>query len=175
MNRFALKAATEDVHRDLDERLSRLDLATGADYRRFLSFQARTVPAIEAALAEAGIGALVEGWGARRRSQAIAADLRALGHTMPEPARIKVPSDAAAMLGTAYVLEGSRLGGRVLRRRVGEGLPASFLSESGHNSWPHVVAALDRHLSSDADVAAAGLAARQTFGFFLDAAREAGL
>ena len=60
--RFALKAATDDIHRELDDRLSRLDLGRVEDYRRFLEFQARTVPAVEGALACAGLGDFVEGW-----------------------------------------------------------------------------------------------------------------
>lgn len=174
-NRFALKAATDDVHRELDDRLSALDLATDDGYRRFLGFHARTVPAIEGALAAAGLAELVDGWGEGRRSEALKSDLSALGHSMPAPAPAPPITTTAEALGAAYVLEGSRLGGRVLRGRVGKHLPARFLGESTHNPWPHVVAALDRHLHSEADVDEARLAARRTFGFFLDAAKEAGL
>lgn len=174
-NRFALKAATDDVHRELDDRLSALDLATDEGYRRFLGFQARTVPAIEGALAAAGLSELVLGWDEGRRSDALQSDFSALGQSMPAPAAAPSITSTAEALGAAYVLEGSRLGGRVLRGRVGKHLPARFLGESGHNPWPRVVAALDRHLRSDADVDAARRAARRTFGFFLDAAKEAGL
>jgi heme oxygenase len=173
--RFALKAATDDIHRELDDRLSRLDLARDADYRRFLSFHARPVPPIEGALAAAGLDQLVDGWDAGRRADAIEADLGALGQAMPSPASPPAIRGTAEALGAAYVLEGSRLGGRVLRGRVGRGLPALFISGGEHNPWPHVVAALDRYLQSGAEVAAAENAARRTFGFFLDAAREAGL
>ncbi|MCL6684417.1 biliverdin-producing heme oxygenase [Sphingomonas alba] len=174
-NRFVLKAATDDVHRELDDRLSQLNLATAEDYGRFLGFQARTVPAIEGALAAAGLASLVTGWEQGRRSEALRSDLSSLGQPMPQPAAPPSISTTAEALGAAYVLEGSRLGGRVLRGRVGKGLPARFLGEGQHNSWPHVVAALDRLLGSEADLDAAKQAARRTFAFFLDAAGEAGL
>jgi heme oxygenase len=173
--RFLLKAATDDVHRELDDRLSALDLATDDGYRRFLGFQARTVPAMEGALAAAGLSDLIAGWEEGRRAASLESDLSALGHSMPSPASAPPITTAAEALGAAYVLEGSRLGGRILRGRVGKHLPARFLGESTHNPWPHVVAALDRHLHSEADIDQARLAARRTFGFFLDAAKEAGL
>ena len=174
-NRFALKAATDDVHRELDDRLSALDLATDDGYRRFLGFHARTGPAIEGALVAAGLSKLIEGWDEGRRSEALKSDLGVLGQSMPAPAAAPPITTTAEALGAAYVLEGSRLGGRILRGRVGKHLPARFLGESGHNPWPRVVAALDRHLHSEADVDEARHSARRTFGFFLDAAKEAGL
>jgi hypothetical protein len=42
--RFALKAAIDDVHRELDDRLSRLNLSDPAEYALFLKIQARAVP-----------------------------------------------------------------------------------------------------------------------------------
>ena len=173
--RFALKAATDDVHRELDDRLSRLNLSEPADYRRFLRIQARAVPAVEAALARAGLDALVEGWREGRRGPAIESDLAALGDEMPPPAEPPVIDGIGEMLGTAYVLEGSRLGGRVLRRQVGEGLPASFLSEPASNPWPALIAVMDRDLYSDALIGEATGAARRTFALFLDAASEDGI
>ena len=175
MTRFALKAATDDVHRELDDRLSRLNLAEASDYRRFLSFHARTVPPFEEALAAAGANKVIDGWDQARRTDAIRIDLEQLGEPVPEAAIVPPIRDTAELLGTAYVIEGSRLGGRVLARRVGQGLPMNFLSSPGHRSWPTVVAALDRCLYSDALLNDASDAARRCFALFLDVAREAGL
>lgn len=173
--RFALRAATEDIHRDLDNRLSILDLADKLDYRRFLRFHARTLPSIEAALAAAGIGELVDGWSKGRRSALVEADLAALGEVMPPAARAPAVAGTAQLLGMAYVLEGSRLGGRVLRKRVASGLPASFLTGDGSlGSWPALVAAIERILDSEPLVSEAKDAARRCFAWFLDVAREAG-
>ncbi len=173
--RLALKAATDDIHRELDERLSRLDLASTADYRRFLGFHAQTIPPFEEALAAAGASRLIDDWEAGRRSAAIETDLSALGEPMPAPIAVPPIRGTAELLGTAYVLEGSRLGGRVLKRRVGNGLPSSFLGHSSHAPWSAVVATLDRHLYSDELVGEAKAAARHCFGMFLNAAREDGI
>ena len=173
--RFALKAATDDIHRELDERLSRLDLASTTDYRRFLGFHAQTIPPFEEALAAAGASRLIDKWEEGRRTAAIETDLAALGEPMPAPIAVPTIRGTAELLGTAYVLEGSRLGGRVLRRQVGEGLPANFLGHSSHAPWSAVVATLDQHLYSDELIGEATAAARQCFGMFLNAAREDGI
>lgn len=175
VTRLALKAATDDIHRELDERLSRLDLACSADYRRFLGFHARTIPPFEEALAAAGASRLIDDWDSGRRAEAIETDLAALGEPMPPPVAVPPIRGTAEFLGTAYVIEGSRLGGRVLRRRVGAGLPASFLSHSSHAPWAVVVAALDRLLYSAQLLGEAEAAARQCFEMFLKAAREDGI
>ncbi|MBV9527581.1 MAG: biliverdin-producing heme oxygenase [Sphingomonas sp.] len=174
--RFALKAATDDVHRELDERLSRLDLADRQDYGRFLRFHGRAVPAVESALSSAGLHDLVDGWHDHRRSGAIQADLAALGEAMPEPVLAPALDTVGELLGTAYVLEGSRLGGRVLKRRLGQGFPSDFLSGSDcGGSWPNVIAALDQRLYSDALIGEAAAAARRCFALFLSVAHEVGL
>ena len=173
--RLALQAATDDIHRELDERLSRLDQASVADYRRFLGFHAQTIPPFEEALAAAGASRLIDDWEAGRRAAAIETDLAVLGEPMPAPIAVPPIRGAAELLGTAYVLEGSRLGGRVLKRQVGDGLPSSFLGHSTHAPWPAVVATLDRHLYSDELVEEAKAAARHCFDMFLKAAREDGI
>lgn len=172
--RFALKAATDDIHQQLDETLSRFDLADPDDYAKFLAVHARTVPAIEAALADGGVADIIDDWLEEGRSGAIARDLAALGRPMPAPASTPRIDTVGALLGTAYVLEGSRLGGQVLRRRVGEGLPISYLGLLGADgSWPTVVAAIERHLYSDDQFGEARDAARRCFALFLTVAREA--
>lgn len=174
--RFALKAATDDFHRRLDERLSALNLGEADDYRRFLAFQARVVPPLENALADGGLGNLIAGWCQGRRAGAIQSDLAELGETMPDPADVPPIRSTAEMIGTAYVLEGSRLGGRYLQRQVGDGLPRSFLCETGEKDlWPEVVEAIDSHLYSDADIGEAKDAARRCFALYLNVAGEAGL
>jgi heme oxygenase len=174
--RFELKAATDDIHRELDQKLSRLNLGKTEDYRRFLGFQARTVPSLEAALASGGLGCLVEGWSDTRRSADIEADLAALGEAMPPAAPVPAIDGTAEILGAAYVLEGSRLGGRLLRQRVAEGLPARFLSGDGSLSpWPALLAVLERFLHSEDLLGEAKSAARRSFAWFVQVADEAGI
>ena len=174
--RFALKSATDPLHEELDAALSRLNLSDPADYARFLKFHARTVPAIEQELSHSGIGEMVDGWCEGRRGGALEQDLAELGEAMPAPASAPPIEGKAAALGTAYVLEGSRLGGQVLQRLVGEGLPANFLKHhSGVGPWKHLIAVLDRHLYSDELVGEAEEAARRCFAWFLHESREAGI
>ena len=168
-----MKAATDEIHRELDTTLSRLDLAEPSDYRRFLQFHGRTVPAVEGALASGGLGELVDGWCAARRSGAIESDLLLMGEAMPEAVSAPAICGTADLLGTAYVLEGSRLGGRVLRKRVKTGLPTRFLDDhNGSGAWPKIVAALDQRLHSDVLLGEAKEAARRCFALFLNVARE---
>ena len=174
-NRFALKQATHDFHQDLDSRISRLDLSRDEDYRAFLKLHARAVPPIECGLAHAGLSHWVAGWNKDGRSLHIAADLAAVGESMPRSSPAPEFDSIGAMLGAAYVLEGSRLGARVLRRQVGDGLPTDYLNDRSLDRWPEVAAAIEKHLNTDGRVSDAKDAARFCFGIFLDAAREAGL
>jgi len=171
--RFALRAATDDLHRELDGLLAHLDLGDASDYRRFLMFQGRTVPAVERALESAGVAEWIEGW--RPRSPAIEADLKAMNAPMPASVAPPVLHGAGQILGMAYVLEGSRLGARVLRTQVGNGFPVSFLGEDvSHVPWPTFVALLDRLIYSDELLGEAKDAARRCFALFLNVAHEAG-
>lgn len=174
--RFALKSATDEIHQALDERLSRLNLSDRQDYVRFLGFHGCSLPAIEAVLMSSGLDAVLPDWSSHRRSPAIAADLADLGETMPAHITPPVFSGTPAMLGAAYVLEGSRLGGRVLQRRLGAGLPGRFLSQSESlDPWIDVIAALDRLLYSDELIGEAADAARRCFALFVHAADEVGI
>ena len=71
-----------------------------------------------------------------------------------------------AMLGAAYVLEGSRLGGALLRRSLPAGLESSFLGVVDSAAWQRLLALLDEHLQSEEEIAAATRAAREVFALF---------
>jgi heme oxygenase len=55
-------------------------------------------------------------------------DLSTLGLTMPPPLPVATPESEAAAFGMLYVVEGSRLGGAMLARRVPPTLPRAYLS-----------------------------------------------
>ncbi|WP_035641129.1 biliverdin-producing heme oxygenase [Bradyrhizobium sp. ORS 375] len=145
--RERLKVATSAAHHALDERLGRFDLTTTAHYRRFLQASAAALLPLEQMLDRCGAGAVLDDWPQRRRSDAIRIDLADLdGHDVPVD--VPVPTlDRPSVLGTLYVLEGSRLGAvyllrivaasadprvrratRYLRHGAGQGLWRSFLS-----------------------------------------------
>jgi heme oxygenase len=113
-----LKAETRDAHDRIehDLGLTRADLSLetyGILLTRMHGFFTSWEPAVEAALDDAAF------LGPRRKLPLLAGDLAALG-LRPGPACALLPAmpgrDAA--LGSLYVLEGSTLGGQVIRRHV---------------------------------------------------------
>jgi len=120
-----LRDATHVDHERVDALYSRFDLADRASYAAFVQAQARALFALEAALI--AFPAL-PAW--RARSPLIAQDLADLGLPLPHPAPVGPLHDDAAACGTLYVLEGSRLGGSILAKRVGTDFPAAFITAS---------------------------------------------
>jgi heme oxygenase len=166
--RSALRAHTSDCHAAVDDIFGRFDLADPIAYRAFLSAHARIIPAVEVGLEEAGIDSLLQDWPARRRRHLLVADLADLGaHTAP---LLPVPAfeGDAALWGAAYVLEGSKLGGAMLAKRVPASLPSRYLAPLGPKSGARsFMDALD---SSGIDEARAVEAARTVFALFRNAA-----
>jgi len=121
--RFRLRRATSAAHARLDDLFSRFDLSIASGYVAFLCAQAPAFLAVERALDDAGASALIDGWTLRRRSDALRKDLADLGQTLPPGLPAPVVVTEPQILGAAYVLEGSRLGGAILARQVSSGLP----------------------------------------------------
>lgn len=170
--RAYLRDLTRDAHDRVDAIFSKHDLRQADDYRAFLLAHAAAYLPVERALDDAGAGYLIAGWRDRRRSDLLRHDLAALD--LPVPVAVVPPSfdDAAAIVGGAYVLEGSRLGGALLRRSVGPDLPASFLgATSQKGTWSHFIADIERILYSRVRQERAGAAALNTFACFELAAR----
>jgi heme oxygenase len=132
-----LKAETRDAHdgieRDLD--LTRADLSLdeyGLLLTRMHGFVAAWEPAVEAALGEP------EFFRPRRKLPLLSRDIAALG-LAPGPACRDIPAvaTAPAALGSLYVMEGSTLGGQVIRRHVetlfgfGPGGPTAYFGSYG--------------------------------------------
>ena len=117
-----LRAATASGHEQVDAAFARYDLALKADYVAFLIGHARVLPPIEAALRDyPGLPPF------RPRTPALAADLSALGAEMPERDDVASPASTADAWGMMYVVEGSRLGGGFLARRVSPAFPKAYL------------------------------------------------
>jgi heme oxygenase len=167
----ALRAATRAEHERLDTMMGGFDLADRAGYRSFLAAHAMALPAVEAALDRAGFADRFGDWPERRRATALADDLAALGDAMPAPLDPPVLTQAAAQWGAAYVVEGSRLGGKFLARQVGEGLPISYLGAAQPSgAWRQFLGGLDGALTTPQDIATAQAAARAVFAMFETAA-----
>lgn len=164
--RARLRAETGDAHERLDAALASYDLADPADYARFLAVHARALPALEGALAGR---APWPGW--VPRWPALAADLAALGHAPPPPLPFDAPASDAEAWGMLYVIEGSKLGGAMLARRVGPNLPAAYLGKGhGPGEWRDFLAAMETGVRSGRYASLAVAGANRAFTLFATAA-----
>ena len=159
-----LRAATMPDHDLVDSAFAAHDLADRAGYVRFLMAHAAALPAAEDALAIRDLPP----W--RRRTPVLAADLALLGAVMPEPLPFTVPAGRAAALGALYVVEGSRLGGVLLARRVAADLPAAYLgAKHRRGEWRDLLTAIDTQVGEDA-IAEAVAGAHAAFALYAAAA-----
>lgn len=168
---LALRHGTRAEHDRVDLLFSHVDLTKPGGYARFLRAQARAYLPVEDALDAASITDLVPDWPARRRADALRADLAALALPLPAPLPAPVLPTPAAALGAWYVLEGSRLGGALLARGVAPGLPRAFLTAPGRK-WAKSMELLNNHLYDGAELKRALGAARAVFVLFERAALE---
>jgi heme oxygenase len=171
--RTAIRVATAADHQRLDGLFEGFDLGDARSYGAFLVAHAAALLPIEAALDAAGADRLIPGWADRRRGGMIRADLAALDLPSPELALFPPLDDDAACWGAAYVVEGSRLGGALLARRIAPGLPRAYLgTPQAKGAWRTFVDALDAALVGDDRIGRATGAARATFAFFEAAGRR---
>jgi heme oxygenase (biliverdin-IX-beta and delta-forming) len=172
--RAFLRSSTAEAHERVDSSFSRFDLSDAAGYGRFLRAQAAAFLPVEEVLDSAGAADLIPDWPQRRRADLLRADLAALSVTLPEPfSPVLFIESKASMLGAAYVVEGSRLGGALLKRSVPAGLPSQFLDgRQSAGSWRNFLKLLDQFLVRPNDLEAAAEAARQVFTRFELAAKR---
>ena len=108
---------------------------------------AAVVPAAEHFVYASGHLAGLPEVGARSRSRALRDDLAALGLERPASIDASFLNSRGGVAGLMYVLEGSRLGAAVIRRRLaqsGAAFPTSFLSHGeGTGHWPSFLRWLD--------------------------------
>lgn len=167
-----IRSRTAHLHRQLDDRLSVYDLADAQDYRHFLSIHASVLPAWEnwlqrhIALAPSDMTPIF-------RAPLLHADICALtGHAPPAapPSLPPLVASPAACMGVIYVLEGSRLGARILHKRVSGDLPLSYLADRRQMvDWRAFTHDLDQLPDNELDIAIDAAAA--LFQSFLETAR----
>ena len=162
-----LRVATRAAHDRVDALFSTLDLASAADYRRFLSAQAAAFLPIERALDEAGAADLFADWPRRHRGELLRADLDALGIAVPPEVAPVAFGSPGAVAGGVYVLEGSRLGGAFLARAVAPGFPSAFLaSPQPPGQWRIFLGQLEQALASSVHHRQAIDGAVRSFDYF---------
>ncbi|WP_240654672.1 biliverdin-producing heme oxygenase [Croceicoccus ponticola] len=136
--RFALRERSRQEHEATEAAFAPFDISRPDHYRAFLTAHATALPRLE--LAVTG-----RGWSSwQPRYPFIADDLAALDAPLPVP---MIASDASpvAAWGVQYVLEGSKLGGRMLSARLPHGSPCRYLAAAADMSarWQEFCAALD--------------------------------
>ena len=106
------------------------------------------------------------------------ADLAAIGGSV-QPLDPPAIADRPALLGTLYVLEGSRLGAAYLLRHVDRTANAriraatGFLRHgTGEQLWPSFLALLERHAAELTDEDDLIVPARRAFALFATAASQ---
>ena len=179
--RQALRAGTAEAHQALDALWSGRSLADRDHYVRFLDASAAALLPIEAGLAASGVDTLLPDWPRRRRTDAIVADLAGFGRAAPEADPVGIDGEPA-MLGTLYVLEGSRLGGAMLLREAQDSPDPAVRANmnylrhgQGDGLWRSFLARLDAAEPGDAELAAMIAGARDAFARFGAAARRSSL
>ncbi len=108
------------------------NMETLDDYRRHLRCHAQVLLPLERALETHQYASAIPDLARRWRSAALSNDLRALGEPHSEYLDTPIGGTLAAFAGAMYVLEGSRLGAKVLLRQMGaraeQDLPVEFFS-----------------------------------------------
>lgn len=175
-----LKVETRDLHARTERAFARFDLTRREAYGEFLLAQATALLPLEAALTGQGAGDALEDWPLRARGELLRADLAALGLSEPLPQAEPRFANPDQLLGALYVLEGSKLGARLLLARVLAAHPAAagataFLAHGSDPArtaaWPSFLARLEAAPCSAARAAEALAGATAAFAMFGRAAR----
>ena len=170
-----LKHDTLDLHASTERAFEVFDLRTLAGYRAFLEAQAGAYLPLEHAADRGGAERWLPDWPKRRRGDLLRADLASLGVREGDLRLGGAPS--LDPLGVAYVLEGSRHGGRILLKRVlagGDAVAASatrFLRQSlDAGWWPRFIEALDDYGTAAGHIDAVLASASGAFDLFRERA-----
>lgn len=169
---WVLRQATAAAHAHLDAKLTAYDLTERISYSELLSRMSGPLSALEAALADGIWPDLFPDFADRQRSPALHEDLADLGGVFCSRAIDPIVDEARAF-GALYVLEGSRLGGRVLARQVmasadpGVREATRYFRHREHDGhWRSFVVALNASPAVEARPAHAVEAALQAFRLF---------
>lgn len=164
--RHSLRSATAAAHDAVDRAFGAFDLADRQRYADFLTAQAAAFLPVEAAIDRSAPLRVLPDWPERRRSDSLRDDLTRLGVVASAQAEMRPFDTPEALLGAIYVLEGSRLGGRMLARGVPDAFPQSFLSAGNPALWRSLLAVVELNLVTGEQRATAITAARDVFALF---------
>lgn len=172
-----VRDATQHAHRRLDMAMNSVDLGRLHYYAGFLRGQAEALIPIETALEQNGIEELLPDWPQRARTPALEHDLSVLDIAcdpllLPDFAP-RAGERIAEMLGTVYVLEGSRMRSRVILSRLTDQPDPSILGATsylrhgfGKRFWPTFQETLESHPDARARIDRVVDGALLAFGMF---------
>ena len=173
--RHRLRLETHAAHAALDQRIVPATLGTRSVYSKYLSGVAPCIP-IELALVEAGVRRVVPDWEQRERREPLMQDLAAMNVRPRQQPSCVIASDIGSVLGWSYVLEGSRLGARIILRSVANSddpvvRSATRFLRHGEGSllWSSFQSALAQIDGDDVAIQRACLGANAAFTYFLNA------
>ena len=176
-----LRAATRSLHAEAETALDPLTRpADRAGYGELLGVMWGFQAPAECLLDSAQLPAAVR-WADRARRPALAGDLADLGidsTLLPHACGLPVPGDPGAVWGVLYVVEGTTLGSRVLRRRVLDRIgpaPARFLAGHGDRTqpmWRELGCIADSHVRTEREAQAAERTASAVFAAFASWVRD---
>ena len=176
--RNILKEATAADHARLDARLGAFDLHELPGYRRFLEANAAALLPLEGALVAAGVQDILPDWPRHERRHVILRDLADIGGSARqlEPPPLK---GCFAVLGTLYVLEGSRLGAAYLLKHISSAADPRILNATAYltqgtrqHLWQRFLAVLEAQAEDLVDEDDIVLPARRAFDLFYKAATQ---
>lgn len=172
-----LRAATASSHERVDAAFSEFSLNDHAGYSAFLAAHHYVLPGCERALAAFGAVDMLADWAQRVRTPALLLDMAEVGVKAADSMPSLVQPSAAEAFGMLYVLEGSRLGGAVLAKRLTTNPDARcrnatryLMHGDGMRFWPSFVAALEASDTVHDNMDAVTAGAIATFALFETAA-----
>ena len=159
-----LKLATRDEHNGVDLALSRFNLVDADDYAAFLELNHSALISLRPhwrSADEADFAGLVD---------ALATDLIDLGAGSSTEADSL--SGLIDGLGLSYVVRGSRLGSKILRKRVGSELPTAYFDFRMGTPWARLLDQIDaRGAAGSTDEQSLVAGAVRTFAVYASLAR----
>jgi heme oxygenase (biliverdin-IX-beta and delta-forming) len=174
--RHHLRRATGALHERVDAYFGQFLQQEDGGYERFLSSSASAILPLEGALNAVNVSMVLPDWDQRSRSAALMLDLEELSILTPTANGAStpvLPADEAYLFGVLYVLEGSRLGARVILRELQEAkrdVPTRYLSHGeGKPLWQSFVKHLEASKASVINPEGVVAGAHAAFGMFLPA------
>lgn len=187
-----LREATAHAHAAVDAVFGGYDLSDRDGYARFLSAHAAAMVPLEAALDAAGAERVTADWASRKRADLILADLAMHSDRgqadLVEAGWPSSPFDQLGfgaerstkaqdllpiLAGVLYVVEGSRLGGKFLARRLPVEFSKSYLdAHQPAGNWAKLLASIDAILYDEHRTEIAVDAALSTFSMFERAGKD---